>query len=204
MKQKNRQPLKLRTSGGSVVAPCAFICLLIVLLAELGTDAPGVLPRLGYVFFVEPFRSTVGGGAAVPVLVFGAWLGVAALILKARRESHQARPALLVLLPAVAVAGFNALFDVGTAAPAVQPAAVVTLIGVLLYEVAFACRWSRLGLAFTSFVACAAYGLHTALGLWGALVAATAMLAAELIWSGGEMNLLGSTSALRDREYGYR
>lgn len=197
MKHRNE---KLKLKSHALAAPCVFTCLLVILLAELTANAHGVLSRVGYVFFLEPFHTAAGESAAMGKLVFCAWLCVAALILKARQEKRAARSALLLLLPAAAVAGFNACFDAGSAAPMVEPAAVIALIGVLVYELALLCQWSRAGLSLAAFAVCSAYAMHTPLGLWGAMVAATAMLVVELIWSSCEMNLLDSTIVLQDRK----
>jgi hypothetical protein len=204
MKRVNKEQAADRKPAVSLIAPCALACMLVLVLVQVGTDADSLVSRVGSVFFIERFSTGEYAGALVAKLICGTWLVVAGLILKARKESRSVRMASLVLLPVVSIVAFNGVFDVGPNTPAFEPAAAIAVIGVLLYEMAFKCRWSRVGLALATFAACSAYGLHTALGLWGAFVAAGVMAGVQLVWSGVEMSVLGLTIALRDRKFGYR
>jgi len=187
----------------SLVAPCAFALVLIMILVRIEADPGGIVQKIASVFFIEPFYSEASpelrGG-----VIFATWLAVAGIILKARKQSRGFRMVLLMLFPAAAVCAFNGLFEVSTMVPAVAPTAVVALIGALLYEAAVVCTLGRLSLAMITLAACGAYGMFTGLGFWGAGVAALAMAVAQLAWSGIEMNLFRLTSALRDRKFEYR
>ena len=195
------RPYTLGKKQLSLISACAFAFALIFLLMYV-SSTDNVLTRLGSVLFVEPFCAEM---PIVPKAVaFATWLAVAAAIAKARKPSRRFRPALLVLLPVLSIYAFNALFKARGAAPAVAPAAVVAVIGVLLYEISVACGLTRLTMAAFGFAVGASYGAATALGLWGGVVAAGAMAVVQLVWSGMEMNVFRLTSARWDRESGYR
>jgi len=183
-------------------APCAFACIAVMVVAYACTNAQGLLPRIGTVFFVEPFYGAAPGGPW-RMLAFVTWLALAGLIAKPKKPEHCVRVACLVLFPAVAIGLFNCVFEVA-APPALEPTAVVALVGALFYEISLACKWTRLTMVCVSFAACSGYGLATALGLWGTAVAAAAMITVQMVWSGIEMNVFRLTSASRDRESEYR
>lgn len=187
----------------SLAVPCAFALAVLLLMACVKVDPATIGPKVGSVFFIEPFYS-----AASPEMrggvIFATWLVIAAVIFKSRKQSRGFRMVLLMLLPTAAVCAFNGLFEVGTMTPAVGPTAVVALIGAVLYELAIFCTMGRMSLATITFAVCGTYGIFTGLGLWGTVIAALAMAVAQLAWSGVEMNLFRLTSALRDRRFEYR
>ena len=187
----------------SLITPCAVACMLVLLPAYAGRCGGGLLRWVGAVFFIGPFAGPEPGGAW-RVLAFATWLAVAWLIAKSGKPSHRFRAASLLLAPPLSICVFNAVFDVGGAPPGIAPTAVVALIGALFYEISLACKWSRLTLAGVTFAACAVYGAATSLGLWGAFVAALAMAAVQVAWSGVEINVSRLTSASRRREFQYR
>jgi len=187
----------------SLITPCAVACILVLLPAYAGRCGGGLLSRAGAVFFVEPFAGS-GPAGGWQGLAFAAWLALAWLIAKSHRPNHRFRVASLLLAPPLSICVFNAVFDVGGAPPNIAPTAVVALIGALFYEISLACKWSRLTLAGVTFAACAGYGVATSLGLWGAFVAALAMAAVQIAWSGMEINVSRLTSASRRREFQYR
>ena len=187
----------------SLVVPCAFALALVLVVTCVEVDPASIGPKLGSVFFIEPFYS-----AASPEMrggvIFATWLIVAAVIFKSRKQCRGFRMVMLMLLPTAAVCAFNGLFEVSAMTPAVGPTAVVALIGAVLYELAIFCTLGRMSLATITFAVCGAYGIFTGLGLWGTGIAALAMTVAQLTWSGVEMNLFRLTSALRDRRFEYR
>ena len=183
-------------------APCAFACVAIMVVAYVCTNAKGLMTRIGTVFFVEPFYGIASDGPW-RMLAFVAWLALAALIATPKKPRRCVRVACLVLFPAVAIGLFNCVFEVA-APPALEPTAVVALVGALFYEISLACKWTRLTMVCVSFAACSGYGLATALGLWGTAVAATAMITVQMVWSSIEMKVFRLTSASRDRESEYR
>lgn len=163
---------------------------------------------LGYVSFVEPHFSTVDClgdmGSYTPFLIFAVWLATAALIVKLRRQNRRFRLAFLVAFPSLAVCAFNGVFDTGGIMPSVEPAAVVAVIGVVLYEVAYAGSWTRLSTAVITFGLCSVYGINTGLEFWGTLIACGTMSVVQLLWSGLEMDLFDSTCILQGRRFQYR
>jgi len=192
-----------------LVVACAVIVAAAQISNRLAADNAGVLAgHLGYAFFVEPYYSQLDCsgemGAFTPIVLFVCWLVTAGLIAKARRLNRRFRPAFLVIFPALAVCAFNGVFDTGDAAPAIEPAAIVALIGAIIYEVSFAGRWSRISLAAITFGLCAAYGVNTGLGFWGVIVACTTATVVQLVWSGLEMDVFGSTYATQSRQFQYR
>ncbi|HUW32993.1 MAG TPA: hypothetical protein VM223_15400 [Planctomycetota bacterium] len=197
----------------SVIVLLVFACAVIVTAGHisnrLAADNMGALAgHLGYAFFIEPYYSQLDCsgemGSFTPVVLFVVWLVTTGLIAKARRLNRRFRPAFLVIFPALAVCAFNGVFDTGDVGPAIEPAAVVALIGAVIYEISFAGRWSRISLAVITFGLCAAYGVNTGLGFWGIIVACTTMTVVQLVWSGIEMDVFGSTYAIQGRQFQYR
>lgn len=197
-----------KTRLSSLVALCAAICLAVFALVQLHANPAGAAPRLAYVFLIEPWFTEVSAanaaGSMTAGVVFLTWLIIAGLVVKSRSDCRRFRTGFLVALPALAICAFNAVFDAGCNVPGVAPAAMVALIGTLIYELAFARNWSRLCMVMVTFILCAAYGAHTSLGPWGTLVSACTMGAVQLVWSGIEMSALDLTFGMQNRKFGYR
>ena len=197
----------------SIVIVAAFVGTLVYPVLNVSAGLSGAdyvaayFHQLAYLFFIEPYYSALdGAGAAAGPLqhaavLFVLWLAIAALVARARQQNHRYRMAFLVLFPALAIYAFNILFDAGAQAPSVEPAAVVALIGSIIYEIYYAGKWSRVCLTIITFGLCSAYALHTALGFWGAIAASGTMAIVQLVWSGIELNLFNSTYVLHDRKF---
>ena len=204
-----RNEVTLTSVTAVLVLACAVLLGTMYVGSTLMSDVDGKYVKLiGYVFFIEPHFSTVDCsgdiGSHTPLVVFAGWMVTAALVAKVRRQNRRFRLACLVAFPALAICAFNGVFDTGDIMPSVEPAAVVAVIGVVLYEIANAGSWTRLSLAVITFGLCAAYGVNTGFGFWGTVVASGTMALVQLLWSGLEMNLFDSTCVLQGRKFQYR
>ncbi|HUS59405.1 MAG TPA: hypothetical protein VM141_12205 [Planctomycetota bacterium] len=196
-----------RSNSIPILMFCLLLCMVMSMVLKIGSNPSEYYPLLGYAFFIEPYFSELGrhvGFQLVPAMVFLVWMLTAAALTKVRRENRRFRLSFLVLLPPLSICAFNGLFDAGSSMPIVAPAAVLTLIGVVIYEIAYAEGWARIMTCIASAVLCISYGLHTGLGLWGSIVASFAMVLVQLAWSSVEMQVFSLTSPFYNRKFQYR
>jgi len=183
---------------------CLVLCLLLATVLRIGSEPRAYYPLLGYAFFIEPYFSVLSGTYDfVPAVVFGIWLLTAGALAKMRRENRQFRPVLLLLLPPMSICAFNALFNTGVML-LVAPTAIMAVIGVIIYEVAYAEGWVRIATSAVTAALCLAYGMHTGLGAWGSIVASFMIALVQLVWSAAEMRVFNLTSHFCNRKFQYR
>jgi len=163
--------------------------------------------KLGYVFFIEPFYSMLNvhgvNGAVASMVAFSSWLIVACLLARMQNSKQRLSLAFLVIFPALAICALNAI-AAGDAASSIEPAAIVAVLGTLLYHAGRERRWSRLFLFVATLAVCSLYGMHTGMGLLGGLVAASTMAVVVTLWSGLNTPVYSLTFSGHGRKFQYR
>jgi len=171
-------------------------------------DTAGTSEKVGYVFFIEPFYSMMNvhgaTGAVSSMVAFSSWLIVACLLARMQNKKQKLSLAFLVIFPALAICALNAVAATADATSSIEPAAIVAVLGTLLYHAGCGRRWSRLFLFVATLAVCSLYGMHTGMGLLGGLVAASTMAVVVTVWSGLNAPVYSLTFSGHGRKFQYR